>query len=201
MLGFWELKESCGELLGEFSFSEKEQMEFSTISNDKRKCEFMAVRLLLHEMLRCKKELYYSGSGKPLLEDGLNISISHSPELAVVLLADKPAGIDVESMHRRTDRIAKRFLSDIELQHVNSTPDPAYTRIIYWCAKEALFKCTPHDGIDFKSQILIKPFLPAMNMGNFSGQLLKNNQPANYIFNYCIVSNSVVVYCTEEESL
>lgn len=201
LLGVWDLSETCSALLDDFHFSEKEQREFNKITNDKRRCEYLAVRLLLQKMMQKKKELYYTNSGKPFLEENIHISISHSSELAVVLLTDKPAGVDVESLQRKTDKIASRFLSDSESQHIQSTPDPAFTRILYWCAKEALFKCTPLEGIDFKSQLLIKPFHPVSGSGNFCGQLIENNQPANFVFHYFIMNNNAIVYCNEKENI
>jgi hypothetical protein len=57
MLGVWELSEPCSALLREFCFSDKEQLEFNKITNEKRKCEFLAVRLLLQKMMQHKKEL------------------------------------------------------------------------------------------------------------------------------------------------
>ncbi len=199
-LGIWDLAENSSALLQGFRFSEKEQADFSKISNEKRKCEFLAVRLLLDKMLDGKKQLQYAQSGKPFLEEDLYISISHSSDLAAVLLSKQPAGIDVESLHRKTDKIAPRYLSDKELEDISSTPNPDFTRIVYWCAKEALFKCTPLEGIDFKRQILIKPFLPGFGNGIFEGQLAKNNRLVNFVFHYFIVNNNVLVYCTEKEN-
>jgi 4'-phosphopantetheinyl transferase len=198
-LGILELNETCSVLLQEFRFTEKEQLEYSKITNEKRKCEFLAVRLLLQKMMQKKQEIYYTNSGRPFLQEKLHISISHSPELAVILLTDKPSGVDVESLQRKTDTIATRFLSNSELQHIDTTPNPAITRILYWCAKEALFKCTPWEGIDFKSQILIKPFLPDSGSGDFFGQLIKNNQPVNFVFHYFIQNNNAIVYCIEPD--
>lgn len=200
ILGIWELNDSSSTLLRDFRFSEKEQAEFAKISNERRKCEFLSIRLLLQNMTREKKELHYTISGKPFLKENLHISISHSSELAVVLLTDKAAGIDVENLQRNTDKIAPRFLSDTELQHINSTPSPAYTRIFYWSAKEALFKCTTLEGINFKDQIFINPFLPSSSSGKFNGQLVKNNRNINFAFYYCVIKNNAIVYCIEKES-
>ncbi len=200
MLGIWELNESSSTLLRDFRLSEKEQAAYNKISNERRKREFLAVRILLQNMIKEKRELQYTSSGKPFIDRNFCISISHSAELAVVLLTDKPAGIDVENLQRNTEKIATRFLSDTELQHTNSTPNPSYTRIFYWCAKEAMFKCTSPDGVEFKSQILIEPFLPDNSRGKFYGQLVKNNRLINFVFYYCVVKNNALVYCSERQS-
>jgi 4'-phosphopantetheinyl transferase len=201
MLGIWDLSEPCSALVREFCFSEKELLEYNKITNDKRKCEFLAVRLLLQKMMQKKKEISYTDSGKPILEENIHISISHSSELVVVLLTAKPAGIDVESIHRKTDKIAARYLSESELRHIDKTQEPAFTRILYWCAKEALFKCTPLEGINFKNQLLLKPFLPVLGSGNFYGQLIINNQLTNFVLYYSIINNNAIVYCFEKDTI
>lgn len=201
LIGVWDMSETCSTLLNNFSFSEKEQQEFSKITSNKRKCEFLTVRLLLEKMMQKKKELYYSNSGKPFIEENIHITISHSSELAVILLTDKQAGVDVENLQRNTDKVASRFLSNSELEHIDKTPDPAFTRIVYWCAKEALYKCSSQPGIDFKKQLYIKPFLPAYGGGIFSGQLIKNNQLVNFTLHYLISNNNVIVYCIEEDNV
>lgn len=198
-LGIWELTETCDSLINGFRFTKNEKKEFLKITNEKRKCEFLTVRLLLYEMMQTKNELHYDNSGKPCLAENRHISISHSSNLVVILLSDKQAGIDVENLNRNTEKIASRFLAESELKHVADTSHPEYTRILYWCAKEALFKCTPFDGIEFKSQILINPFHPAPGSGKFYGQLLIKEQQANFVFHYFILKKNAVVYCTHQE--
>jgi 4'-phosphopantetheinyl transferase len=197
-LGIWELTENCNELLANFEFTDEEKKAFEKISNEKRKCEFLAVRIMLQELMQKKKVLVYDSEGKPLLEDNTHISIAHSSELVVVLISEIRAGIDVENVNRSTEKIASRFLSEKELQHIESTSNQAYARIIYWCAKEALFKCTPLADIDFKKHIEIKPFMPGKGPGSFYGQLHKNNHHSDFVFHYFLVNNNVVVYCIED---
>jgi phosphopantetheinyl transferase len=200
-LGIWELSETCNALLEDYSFSVKEKLEYEKITSKKRKCEFLAVRKLLTEMMQHKQELYYLPSGKPFLNEKLHISISHSAELAVILLTAKRAGIDVESLQRNTSKIATRFLSENELQAISNTPNPDYTRLLYWCAKEAMFKCTSLRGIDFKSQIRINPFQPYTESGHFTGYLLNNNEITEFAFTYFIINSNAIVYCMEKAKL
>ncbi len=198
-LGIWELNEPCDSLVDKFHFTKNEKRNFMSITHEKRKCEFLSVRLLLQEMVQSKIELFYDSLGKPLLEDNRNISISHSSDLVVILLADKPAGIDVENLNRTTEKIASRFLSETEMQHVINSPRPEFTRILYWCAKEALYKCTPLTGIEFNSQILIRPFIPAPDAGKFYGELLSKNNQTIFVFHYFILKKNAVVYCMEKK--
>ncbi|HZH71752.1 MAG TPA: 4'-phosphopantetheinyl transferase superfamily protein [Mariniphaga sp.] len=197
-LGVWELKETSQMLISSCHFTNSESESFNKISNERRKCEYLANRLLLQSMLQKKVEIQYDSCGKPFLNENLNISISHSSDLVVILLSEIPIGIDVESITRNTEKVATRFLSEVEQKQITQTSDNAFTRLLYWCAKEAVFKCSPLNEIEFKSQILIQPFQPLPKNGIFYGQLQKDNQLAKFVFRYEILNNNAIVYCMEK---
>ena len=197
-LGIWEFNEDSNALVKNFQFTNIEKQQYLSITNEKRKCEYLAVRLLLQVMMQKKMVLYYNSFGKPFLDGSQHISISHSSQLIVILLSAIPVGIDVESVTRNTEKVASRFLSEEEQQHINTTTNPACTRILYWCAKEALFKCTPFNDIEFKSQILIHPFIPSQGSGIFYGMLLKNEKHTHFVFHYLTVHENAVVFCMEQ---
>src|SRR5690554_6708493 len=120
-LGLWELDEDSQSMQSNFIFTDGEKKEYDRIKNERRKREYLAVRLLLHSMLQIKTSINYNHCGKPSINNSLNISISHSSELVAVLLSDMPAGIDAESIHRNTEKVASRFLSDNEQKHIALT--------------------------------------------------------------------------------
>ena len=116
VLGIWKLSESDADLISQFKFSEKEIEEFSKIKVERRKKEYIAIRLLLNELLNKKPEIAYLDSGKPELKNSSsNISISHSSDFVVAIVSEKNIGIDVENTQRNIDKIATRFLSENEL--------------------------------------------------------------------------------------
>ena len=197
-LGIWELNETSQSLSNNFQFTANESDTFTKITNERRKREYLSIRLLLQAMLQKKVDIQYNACGKPFLSDLLNISISHSSELVLILLSEIPIGVDVESINRNTETVASRFLSEEEQQQIACTPNPGFTRLLYWCAKEAVFKCSPLNKIEFKSQILIEPFLPITKTGIFNGQLRKDNQLAKFVFHYEILKNNAIVYCVEK---
>lgn len=197
LLGIWQINETCEELTAQFRFTENENLQFQKLSSNRRKKEFLAVRLLLQEMMQQKVEIYYDHAGRPSINNGLKISIAHSPHMAVIRLSDYPSGIDVENIDRNTAMIAPRFLSEPEIQHINQTSNPPMTRLLYWCAKEALFKCSSGTEIEFRKHIAIHPFNPSELTGSFSGLLSKDNHLITYKFSYFIINNNVVVYCSE----
>jgi 4'-phosphopantetheinyl transferase len=199
-LGIWKFQESSDELLRIFQFTENEKTEFQCIKYENRKREFLCVRLLLEQMLGEKNEIFYFSNRKPRLKNNpLFVSISHSADLAVILLAEKKAGVDAENRERNTEKIATRFLSRKELTDVNNSPNPKLQRMLYWCAKEAALKFSDCPEIEFKSQINIDNFILNNDGGMFTGQLSKNLPHTKLAFHYFFYENNVVVYCVEEE--
>jgi 4'-phosphopantetheinyl transferase len=199
-LGIWKFQESSEELQQVFQFTEKELADFQCIKYENRKREFLTVRLLLEKMLGEKKEISYNSNRKPHIKNNpFFLSISHSADLAVVLLSEKKAGVDVENIHRNTEKVATRFLSENELNDINNLPKPQLQRMLYWCAKEAAFKFSAWPEIEFKSQIKIDNFELNAQGGTFSGHLAKNLPLTQLTFYYFFCENNVVVYCVEKE--
>ena len=201
VLGIWELTDKIDSLLQKLLLTQTELHELGKIGNEKRKREYLSVRLLLNEMNKARSEICYNLLGKPYLP-GLNchLSIAHSQELAVLLLSGENIGIDVESLTRNTDKIASRFLSDTEIQNIAGSSDPKLYRIIYWCAKEAAYKYACTEGLEFKSHIKINPFGVSAQGGRFEGMISHNNFQMNISFSYFFYKNDVVVYCYDSES-
>ena len=197
IVGIWELSESSDQLRNKFSFSRTEKEEFSQLKIEKRKVEYLSVRLLLEKIVGRKAELNYSKTGKPYIKDSnLHVSISHSAELAVVFLSEKNAGIDAENIFRNTQKAGKRYLSEPEYQTAMSSKHAALARIMYWSAKEAIFKCTPEQEISFANQIKIFPF-NIQNEGELSGRLETAEKFRKFHCRYLFYGNNVIVYCVE----
>jgi 4'-phosphopantetheinyl transferase len=201
ILGIWELTDTPDSLLQNLPLTQMEMQDLERISNEKRKREYLSVRLLLNEMNKAKSEICYNLIGKPYLPGfTCHLSIAHSQELAVIVLSGENAGIDAESLSRNTDKIASRFLSEAELQYIDSNSDPQLYRIIYWCAKEAAYKYACIEGLEFKSHIKIHPFVVSANGGRFEGMVSQNNIQMNISFSYFFYKNDVVVYCYEADN-
>jgi phosphopantetheinyl transferase len=197
VIGIWELTESSSNLEADFQFSDAEKATFESFKIEKRKKEFLAVRVLLKEILGRKAEIIYDESGKPILKNiSCNLSISHSAQLAVVFLSKKNIGIDTENIHRHIQPVVNRFLSEKEKEQTSNTPDTQTAQILYWSAKEAIFKCTREKNIQFNTGILIQP---ETKHGELCGQVLKTNHTTHFELRYFFHQNNVVVYCVEQE--
>ena len=201
-LGILKLSEPAETLIQNFRFSEFEKKEYVLIKNETRRKEYLAVRILLEELTGKKSEIIYDANRKPQLKNhSMNISISHSPDLAVVLLSEKNAGVDVENIHRNTEKVATRFLSENELNDIIQSTQPNLQRMLYWCAKEAAFKFSYDPEIEFKKHISIHNLEIISEGGMFYGQLSKNLPPTKLAFRYFFYENNVVTYCVEEENI
>ncbi len=199
IIGIWQITESAGSLISVFPFSENEETEFKKFRGEKRQTEYLATRLLLQNIMGGKTEVVYHESGRPLLKNSpLNISISHSSDYVVVFVSNELCGIDVENVHRRIDRVAKRFLQPDELAWIEKSAQSQMLKIIHWCAKEAIFKCSCRNGIRFDTQIFITPF----KIGEtdfFHGKLTIENRVVYYILRYFNFGNNMVVFCVEDK--
>ena len=86
----------------------------------------------------------YGEHGKPYIlgHPELHFSLSHCKEAAVCVLSRHPIGIDVESLGRYSERVARYAMNDKELQQIHQADNPnlAFTRL--WTMKESLLKLT-----------------------------------------------------------
>lgn len=198
VLGIWKLSETSEELQNRFHFSTGENNEYQKFTGERRKTEYLATRLLFQEILKQKLEITRLKSGKPLLKNSkLNISISHSADFVTVFVSTKNIGIDVENQYRNIDRVAERFLHKDELEWIVKSGSEQFLKILFWGAKEAIFKCSNQAGVQFHKQI----FIPAFEFEKsdcFYGTLTAENCSENYKLWYLGIENNIVVYCVEE---
>lgn len=75
--------------------------------------------------------------GKPCT-DGVEFNLSHSGDIAVCAVADKPVGIDIEAVRDIRPAVAKRFASSAELEYIGEDMRRLFE---IWTLKEAYFKC------------------------------------------------------------
>ena len=81
------------------------------------------------------------------ISESPHFNLSHCRQAIACVVSDHPVGVDVESIGRYSESLARHVLCDAELEAVHRDPDPqlAFTRL--WTQKEALVKLTGR-GID-----------------------------------------------------
>ncbi len=158
--GIWQIEESAEELLGMIDLSSSEKATYLSFGHQLRKRQWLAYRVLLKQFLAplCY-DIIYDSHGKPFLSSGSHfISVSHAGDLAaVVCRREVAAGIDIEKIKDRVDRVKDRFLQEKELNTLvdENRLEQLY---VYWSGKEALYKLHGKPDVDFRNDIYIHPF-------------------------------------------
>ena len=113
-----------------------------------REAERAAVAALVAEVFGDGIILRHRADGSPYVAiDGVHISVSHCRTCAVLAVADRPVGVDVETDRPQLIRVAPRVMSPGEMECYSGRLVEA------WTLKEALYKAALTPGVDFRSDI------------------------------------------------
>jgi phosphopantetheinyl transferase len=155
----WKITETLEQLLLEVILNEKSKARLAGMKSVSHQCGFLSVRKLLQEKGYTDFDLYYDEFGKPHLNDGRHISISHSHEFSTIILSDQNCGIDLEMQREKIITIAHKF-AEHEFEFLKDVGEKNYIRqlTVIWGAKEAVFKIRNEVGISFKDHIHVAPF-------------------------------------------
>jgi phosphopantetheinyl transferase len=172
-------------------FSAQEEQEYRQLGNAKRMRERAATLHLLHHTLGVEEALHHCRNGKPYLSAGSRrISISHTRcQVALALHPCREAGIDVESMARRFEKVAPRYLSADELASCTTQAQ----QCLAWCAKETVYKLAGEEGVDFAAQIRLSPF-DVNPEGSIAAFFAGRNSAANFTIRYRVIGELAVCY-------
>lgn len=111
----------------------------------------IASRLLLYDMLGRRTEVNKDKYGRPSIPDEKDaMSISHTDGYAAVMIGEI-ASVDVQSFKPKIMRMMDRFLDSNEQHMVGREQDA----ILFWSAKETVYKFNAKPGLDFRDPITI----------------------------------------------
>lgn len=194
LMGVWKVEESSDDLLNLLTQKTAYLPFLETIKTEGRKQEWLAVRVLLKTLLEEETLIAYHDNGAPYLPDkDMAISISHTKGyVAVLLRADSPAGIDIEHRGERIRKVRKRFLSLEEDKNIDPANETEHL-LIYWCAKEALFKMIGQRDVDFSKHLHITPF-PYKKTGSLTATETRTPQATSYLLSYAVYNDFVLVF-------
>lgn len=151
-VAIWHISETVGELLKLFVNKGFDAKKIIETKSETRLKQWLAVRLLLHDFYP-NEMINYNEFGKPFLTNGVEISISHAGEYAVIAFnTEKKCGIDIEKISNKVEKIKYKFLNINELNLINSLEDLT----LFWCAKEALYKLYGEKELIFNEQLLLE---------------------------------------------
>lgn len=156
----WKITESFQELNESVELKEKSKIRMEGMHSEVHQRAFLSVRKLLQHAGYKDQELHYDEFGKPYLENGLHISITHSHQFSAIIISDQTVGIDMELQRDKITKIAHKFVNDQELKRLKDLSFEDYVKklTVKWGAKEAIFKIRNEKGISFKDHIRVSTF-------------------------------------------
>jgi 4'-phosphopantetheinyl transferase len=172
--------------------------EFAAAGNltAKRELETQGKEFLMKKLLDRDYTISYDDKGKPYLAgDTRHISVSHSHDkLAIIVNEQEATGIDIELIRDKVLRIKHKFLRDAELADAGGDVEKL---LIYWAAKESLYKIYGLKEVDFIEHLLVNPFTKH-NLGTIIGNIDLPGFKESFELNYQLLDNYVLVYAVKK---
>ena len=194
IMGIWKMEENLTELESMYEVKEAEMPVYYAFRNDRRRKEWLTVRILLRTLLGREVEICYHPSGKPYLKDeSFFISITHTIGFVGVRLARHPVALDMEYYSKRVLHLIPRFVSVDELQYINPDYDVEMA-LVMWSAKETLFKLFDISDVAFDEHLFVSD-LKYGDKGVFKGRVEKDGFYAEVKLKFEIIGELILVYC------
>ncbi|MDG2437463.1 MAG: 4'-phosphopantetheinyl transferase superfamily protein, partial [Polaribacter sp.] len=124
-------------------------------------------------------DLDYDAYGKPHLDAGRYISISHSFTFTAIIFSDNlPVGIDVEKQREKILKIAHKFTPFEEYKTIANVDALISKLTIVWGAKESLYKIYGKKKLLFLHHIFVDDF--KFEDKKTKGEIRFNGEEASY---------------------
>jgi 4'-phosphopantetheinyl transferase len=153
----WKITESFEELFQSVALKEISLTRLNSMKSQSHQNGFLSVRKLLIEAGYTDFDMYYDAYGKPHLEDGKHISISHSHGFSVIVISNVNIGVDLEIIKDKTLKLAPRYMDVSHLENLSEAHQLIKATVV-WGIKESVFKIKNEIGISFKNDIFESEF-------------------------------------------
>lgn len=149
-LGLWKIEETVDDFFTYdpgLLFLKQALCAYGSVQ---RRLEVLAVYSLLHEIQGRHELLRHNADGKPGLDSGLNVSVSHTKGCAAVIVSMQGrVAVDVEYLSDRVGRVARKMLRKDEFA------TDLHGLMLHWCAKETLYKLYSEDHLALENMRLL----------------------------------------------
>ncbi len=187
---FWNISEDLSYFINTCSLTQHSEQRLQTMKAESQQKGFLAVRMLLQHIGLSDADLIYDSNGKPHLENGTHISISHSHQFSAIAISSEPIGIDIEIIKEKTLKIAPRYLDMSHLENL-SLEDQTIKATVIWGIKEAIFKIKNQPGISFPNHIFESDF--DISDTKATAQLRFNDAIENFSIFFDVIENYAFV--------
>ncbi|MBC7440520.1 MAG: 4'-phosphopantetheinyl transferase superfamily protein [Flavobacterium sp.] len=191
----WKITETPNELRLNIKLNQNSLDRLENMKSQSHQCGFLSIRQLLKNAGYSDFYLYYDEFGKPHLNDGKYISITHSFTFSAIIISSQKAGIDIEKQREKIILIADKFC-DSELENLKQNPNNHIKKLTaIWGAKEAIFKIKNEKGISFKNHIQVQPF--EIENEKTKASFNFNSNFELFDINFIEIENYILVYAFE----
>lgn len=144
---------------------------------------FLSIRHLLALAGYTDFDLYYDANGKPHLQDGTRISITHSFEFTGIILSkSEEVGIDIEMQRDKILRIARKFTPIAEYRSLANEEALVRKLTMVWTAKESIYKILSTPGLSFLRHIWVEDF--SMDEGRTTASVQYRGKESHFTSNF-----------------
>ena len=144
-------------IIGELSpkeLNKDDKKLFKLKKNNLLKEQFLATRKTLSNE-NSDYIITYDLDGKPILNSEFNISISHSYEIAALVISNNlKFGMDVQFKESKILNIKNKFLNEFEKLNIVGDPSIDILTMI-WTSKESIYKAVGLKGTSISNNIKI----------------------------------------------
>lgn len=201
--GIWKVTESFEELRGVLSAALPYEQDLHAMKSPSRRLEYVAVRVLLKELLGKECHILHYSSGKPFLEnESLKVTISHTKGyVAVGVHPQQEVGIDIEQRTERVYKVRSRFIREDELvgEATASEEERLSLLLLHWSAKETVYKLINTAEVDFLKHLRIIDF-PLSAAGSFVTEEYRTPERTRFSVAYWVHTDFVCTWSTTPEA-
>ena len=184
-------------MIGELSPKElnnEEQKLFKLKKSNVLKEQFLATRKIL-ELENSDYIITYDLDGKPSLNSEFNISISHSHEIAALVVSNKNIiGLDVQFKESKILNIQNKFLNEFEKLNIGRDPSIDILTMV-WTSKESIYKAISLKGISFSENIQIEKFTEKDKIGK--GYYINGAEKVKFDLKFYYLDEYIVCYASQ----
>lgn len=153
----WKIEESYEALCNNITLTVNCELRLADMKSEIHRRGFLSIRQLLKKAGYKASALYYDAFGKPHLNDGKHISITHSFVFSAIIISSAvEVGIDIEMQRGKIRKIADKFIG-YEWNFINEHRLTEKLTVT-WCVKESLYKSFGTAGLSFKQHCKVIPF-------------------------------------------
>ncbi|WP_396591450.1 4'-phosphopantetheinyl transferase family protein [Allomuricauda sp. R78024] len=155
----WKVTEPEDELSEGIVLTPHCQNRMDGMKSEAHRRAFLSIRHLLALTGYIDSDLFYDDMGKPHLNDGNHISITHSRNFTGIIVSETDeVGIDIEMQRDKILRIAHKFTPIQEYRTLANTDAIIRKLTMVWGAKESLYKIYAQKGLSFLRHIDVMDF-------------------------------------------